>query len=326
MYRRNVVISADLGVTHLETKQKVDATTLYDLASLTKVIATLPAILLLLTEAKIGLDSTLADFFPDSPARLKPITITQLLSHSSGLAAGLPGFERTSRIELPHSIYEQPLSGPLGQQVVYSDLGMILLGLIVEKVSGNRLDRFVVERVFQPLHMQDTCFLPNPTKHARIAATEYSSSERRYIMGQVHDEKAWAMGGVAGHAGLFSTADDLCRYANWWLYGDDKTLTISKEWRRLSCQNWTRNLSDSRGLGWELNQALAGKSCGTRFGRASFGHTGFTGTSMWIDPHAEVAVVLLTNAVHIGRERSQIRSIRPALHDVIMTELFGSQS
>lgn len=324
MHKGEVVLAHDAGVRHRESGQPVNAKTLFDLASLTKVTATLPAILQLLAEKRFSLDERLARFFPECPEDKREITVRHLLTHTSGLPADLTPRRRDEPpLVVPELVFAQPLLAPPGTQVVYSDLGMILLGLIVEKITGMPLDRYVQERIFQPLGMVDTCFRPAPQRRGNTAATEYCSIRHAYICGDVHDEKAFLLGGVAGHAGLFATADDLLRYSRFWLYGNEAVLP--RAWRETAGQCWTRPLNGSRGLGWESNWGESIISCGRLFGRDSFGHTGFTGTSLWIDPQQEVAVVFLTNAVHLGRDHA-LRQLRPVLHDAVMAHLVESDN
>ncbi|NGQ94895.1 beta-lactamase family protein [Brevibacillus sp. SYP-B805] len=322
MHKGELRIACDAGILHRERPHAVDRTTLFDLASLTKVVATLPAALLLVEKGLIKLDDPLARFFPTCPADKRAITIRQLLTHTAGLPAGLQVERRDARLKVPDAIFALPLLHPPGTQVVYSDLGMILLGLIVEQAAGQALDRFTAEQVFAPLGMLETCFKPDRGWSGRIAATEYCAIQQAYIVGDVHDEKAFVMGGVAGHAGLFAPADDLVRYARFWLYGEGKL--FADEWRHAAARCHTDGLGGHRGLGWESNHGPVTVSCGSRFSAASFGHTGFTGTSLWIDPEQDVAVVFLTNAVHAGRNNF-IRKLRPILHDAVIAQLQGTE-
>ncbi|HBZ80981.1 serine hydrolase [Brevibacillus sp. FSL K6-0770] len=310
--------SLDVGATSVACGQPITKDTLFDLASLTKVTATLPAVLLLMQDGKLAADERIGAFFADCPADKAEITIGQLLTHTSGLPADLEVRTRNSDIDLPGLLYRQPLLYKPGEQVVYSDLGMIWLGLLIEKLAEKPLDEFVTQRVFAPLKMERTCFRPSARCFPNIAQTEYCSLTDAYICGEVHDEKAFAMGGVAGHAGLFSTADDLCLYAKSWLYADPPLL--AKQWRDEAVRNHTAHANGSRGYGWELNQTGTLLSCGQNFHSTSYGHTGFTGTSIWLDPVRELAVIFLTNAVHLGRNH-QLRQLRPILHDAVTTAL-----
>lgn len=321
LHQQRLWFACDAGYTSTDRTRPVGHETMFDLASLTKVTATLPAVLLLLQEGRLRLDDSLGMHFPDCPADKRHITVFQLLTHTSGLPADLEQRRRDSRLELPTLLYGQKLLQCPGERVVYSDLGMIWLGLLVERIAGEALGAYVNNRVFAALGMESTCFCPDRSRFRHIAATEFCPLAQAYIVGEVHDEKAYAMGGAAGHAGLFSTADDLCRYASLWLYGDSPL--IEPRWRELAGRCWTMGKGGFRGLAWETNAGEDEISCGGQFSPTSYGHTGFTGTSMWIDPCRDVAVIFLTNAVHLGRDNT-IRRLRPLLHDAIMTQLFGS--
>ncbi len=313
----------DCGVTNLAAPQPVDAHTLYDLASLTKVVATLPVTLCLMQAGELRLTDTVGRFFPACPPEKRMITVGQLLLHTSGLPADLPDKRRDGHLQLPESIFQQAMLNPPGVKVVYSDLGMILLGLIMEKVTGQTLAQLAKGLVHTPLGMHHTCYRPEKERlSGRIAATEYCIRQGDYLQGVVHDEKAHRMGGVAGHAGLFATADDLVRYVRCWLYGEGKL--FRPPWREYATRCHTDGAGGHRGLGWESNHGAELTSCGSLFSQASYGHTGFTGTSIWIDPVQDVAIILLTNAVHMGRDH-KLRAWRPALHDEVMKGLgFGS--
>lgn len=310
--------SCDAGWTSTKKDQPVTPDTLFDLASLTKVTGTLPALLLLMQEGRIQPDDPIGDYFPDCPDDKRSITIAQLLTHTSGIPADLEERRRDSQMVLPELLYRQKLLCEPGTEVVYSDLGMIWLGLLVERVTGERLDAFVTRRVFAPLGMRSTLYCPNTQFFPNIACTEFCTLLGKPICGEVHDEKAFVMGGIAGHAGLFATADDLCRYAMSWLYNDSTLL--APEWKEHSICCHTSHCGGTRGFGWEINRSDTPISCGSGFDPTSYGHTGFTGTSMWIDPVNKWAVIFLTNAVHLGRDH-QLRRLRPILHDAVTAEL-----
>ncbi|QQE73570.1 serine hydrolase domain-containing protein [Brevibacillus composti] len=319
MHRGEVIFACDAGRTSLEADGlPVTADTLFDLASLTKVAATLPALLLLMQAGALREDDPLSRFFPDCPEEKRSITILQLLTHTSGLPADLAERRRDSLLRLPELLYALPLQHAPGERVVYSDMGMIWLGLLAEKAAGEPLAQFLERSVWGPLGMKQTCFCPSQKSYANIASTEYCQLTQRYISGEVHDEKAYAMGGVAGHAGLFATADDLCRYARMWLTGSPPLLSPEIRSRATQCR--TEGRGGWRGLGWEIKGAAEGSSCGSGFFPGSYGHTGFTGTSLWIDPQQELAVVFLTNAVHLGRDH-RLRQLRPILHDAVTAQL-----
>jgi CubicO group peptidase (beta-lactamase class C family) len=207
---------------------------------------------------------------------------------------------------------------PPGSQSVYSDLGVILLGEILERAAGRPLEDFVRERVFEPLGMHDTLFRPPASLAARIAPTEFDPWRGRMVRGEVHDENAFALGGAAPHAGLFGTAGDLSRFAQMLLSGgvlDDRRI-VSRETVELFTRRAGIPGSD-RALGWDTRSA-EGSSAGTFFSSRSFGHTGFTGTSIWIDPERNLFVILLTNRVYPTRENNLIRQARPAVADAVV--------
>jgi CubicO group peptidase (beta-lactamase class C family) len=215
----------------------------------------------------------------------------------------------------------EPLVHEPGTQVEYSDLGFMLLGAIVERQTGQSLDVFAQQQIFGPLGMDRTMFKPPRKLRDDIAPTEFDATFRkRLVWGEVHDENAWAMGGVAGHAGLFSTAGDVAAFAqmllNGGIYGHTRILdraTIAQFTAR-------QTIGDSaRALGWDV--PVQPSSAGKYFSPESFGHTGFTGTSLWIDPTRQLFVVLLTNRVNPTRANEQIRQVRPALHDAVIEAL-----
>lgn len=317
----DICFSCDAGTTSVDGGLPVTRDTMFDLASLTKVTATLPALLLLLQEGKIRTDDPIGFYFPGCPSDKQCLTIAQLLTHTSGLPADLTERRRDQTLALPDLLYEQKLLHEPGTQVVYSDLGMIWLGMLVEAVTGERLDEFACRRIFAPLGMNQTCYCPNNRGFQNIAQTEFCALTGRYISGEVHDEKAFAMGGVAGHAGLFATADDLCTYALSWMH-DDRAI-IEKEWRQRASGCRTGPGIERRGYGWQCNDVSGQLSCGTGFHPDSYGHTGFTGTSIWIDPVHQWAVVFLTNAVHLGRDH-RLRQLRPLIHDAVTAHLYRS--
>jgi len=207
---------------------------------------------------------------------------------------------------------------PPGSRSVYSDPGIILLGEILEQVAGQPLETFVRERVLEPLGMKDTMYLPPPGLLPRIAPTEFDPWRGRLVHGEVHDENAFAMGGIAPHAGLFSTAGDLSRFAQMMLNGG-----IGGMVSRGTIELFTRKAGipeSDRALSWDTKSA-EGCSAGTLLSPSSFGHTGFTGTSMWIDPERQLYVILLTNRVHPTRENNLIREARPAVADAVVRAL-----
>ena len=288
--------------------------TIFDLASLTKVVATTSMAMALYEEGKLDLDGRVCAYIPEFRGGDRElVTVRHLLVHSSGLPAWADLYRRARGKEsfLKH-ICGIALEAPPGTRTVYSDLGMILLGTVLERASGETLDAFCRRRVFDPLGMRDTLFNPLPSLRRRIAPTEVVHERGGLIWGEVHDENAWAMGGVAPHAGLFGTAGDLFRFAQMLLDGgiyEDRRL-FREETVRLFTR---RPPGSSRAFGWDTPSE--GGSSGRFFSPSSFGHTGFTGTSLWADPERDLVVVLLTNRVHPTRERKGILHLRPLIHD-----------
>ena len=284
--------------------------TMFDLASLTKVVATTTSVMILLEEGKIRLSDRVASFVPGFERYGKgDITVRHLMTHSSGLrpdvdlADAWSGYDAAIKL----AIDEVPASPP-GERFVYSDINYFLLGEIVRHVSGHPLNEFAAERIFEPLGMKDTTFLPPASRRGRIAPTERCTPfgwpcdgpGAAMLRGVVHDPTARRMGGVAGHAGLFSTAADLAVFCRMLLAGGEyrgtrilSPLTVAKMTTPASGPG-ERNV---RGLGWDLDSAFSSNR-GELLPLGSFGHTGFTGTSLWIDPSTELFVVFLSNRVH----------------------------
>jgi CubicO group peptidase (beta-lactamase class C family) len=298
--------------TYDENAPPVTAATLYDLASLTKVVATTTMAMILVDEGRLDLEM---------PVR-EGVTVRHLLTHSSGLPALAPFFKEIRGKEAYlERIRAMDLTYAPGSRSVYSDPGIILLGVVLEQVAGQPLETFVQERVLGPLGMKDTMYRPPLNLLPRIAPTEFDPWRGRLIHGEVHDENAFAMGGIAPHAGLFSTAGDLSRFAQMLLNGSIGGMggMVSRE----TIELFTRKagIPDSdRALGWDTKSA-EGSSAGTLFSSRSFGHTGFTGTSMWIDPERQIYLILLTNRVNPTRENNLIREARPAVADAVVRAL-----
>ncbi|MBB6672127.1 beta-lactamase family protein [Cohnella nanjingensis] len=298
--------------------------TLYDCASLTKIVVTLPLALQLLDEGRMRLDDPVERFIPEFAANGKSsVTVRQLLTHTAGLAPFADMHSHGwSLEEIMDFVTGQSLAYEPGTQVVYSDFGFILLGRLISNVLGLPLDEAAAKRIFEPLGMTDTRFCPPPEDRPRIAPTEHYPYEPGPRWGVVHDENAGAMGGVSGHAGLFSTARDLTRYATMWLNEGEwegKRL-LSRSSVRLAVRNQTAPAAGgNRGLGWVLKGDRWDAS-GDLLSERSYGHTGFTGTSLYVDPAAGLTVVLLTNRVHLGRDKSVVR-LRACLHNAIAASL-----
>ena len=287
------------------TSTAVDAQrTIYDVASLSKVVGTTTAIMILYDEKKIGLDDPVVNYIPTFGGGDKDrVTIRQLLTHTSGLPAGRDIWRiAQTPLEARALVLNTPLEGRPGAQYIYSDLGADVLGLLVEVVASEPLDKFLTRRVFDPLGMNETFYRPADSLRYRIAPTEVTPPRGYPLRGEVHDENAYALGGVAGHAGLFSTAADLSVFAQMMLNGGEYNgvQIISKP----TVELFTSRAFGHRALGWDTAEGDYGS--GRYLGPTAYGHTGFTGTSMWIDPEREMFVILLTNRVHAAR------ALRPA--------------
>lgn len=304
----------------------VDANkTIYDIASLSKVVGTASAIMLLYDEKKVDLDAPVFRYLPAfSGGNKDKVTVRQLLTHRSGLPAGRDIWRIASS---PDQAREMVIATPLDivpdTRYLYSDLGADLLGFIVESVSGERLDSFLDHRLFQPLGMNDTRFRPADSLRYRIAPTEVNSPRGYPLRGEVHDENAYALGGVAGHSGLFSTASDLSIFAQMMLnkgeFGGKQIFTSS------TVDLFTRRTSGHRALGWDTADGDFGS--GQYLTERSYGHTGFTGTSLWIDPDREMFVILLTNRVHAAtakRPAKVISDVRSDLSDAAVLAVMDS--
>jgi len=288
--------------------------TIYDLASLTKVVGTTTAAMILYDEGRLDLDAPVFHYLPEFGGGNKDlVTVRHLLTHRSGLPAGRELWRMTSsKAEARRIVLTAPLACPPGACFVYSDLGADVLGWVVEEIAGLRLDLFLTERVFKPLGMHDTSFNPPDSVRHRIAPTEVSPPRGYPLKGEVHDENAFALGGVAGHAGLFSTAADLAIFAqmmlNGGVYNDVRIASDS------AVAFFTRRAAGTRALGWDTAEGQGGS--GEYLTEAAYGHTGFTGTSIWIDPEREMFVVLLTNRVHAARARRPSKVIADVRADL----------
>ena len=285
--------------------------TIFDLASLTKAVATAPSVMALVEDGAIRLRDRVSRYLPGFELHGKDaVTIEHLLTHVSGLRPDLPleeEFEGTD--EALRRVFAERLEAPPGEAFIYSDLNFVLLGAIVGRVSGRPLDVFAADRLFEPLGMRDTAFRPGAERVARTAPTEACTplgwpcggAAAVMLRGTVHDPTARRMGGVAGHAGLFGTADDLARFGAMLLDGGRSAagravlspLTVG----RMTRPSTPAHLQDVRGLGWDIDSRYSSNR-GDLFPPGSFGHTGFTGTSIWIDPETQTVVVFLSSRVH----------------------------
>lgn len=280
--------------------------TLYDLASVTKVVGTTSAIMVLVDEGRLALDQRVAQLLPGFVGPGKPsVTVEQLLRHESGLPGWAPLYMSAAGKDLVGRVAAADLAFVPGGQTVYSDLGMILAGEIVQGVADEPLDQFLRRRVFEPLGMPDTMYSPSVAMRGRTAPTEECSWRGRLVWGAVQDENAHALGGVAGHAGLFSTASDMSRFAMWILTG--KTATGARIVSPQTMTQFVRQPVRGRRLGWD------GPGPDSGLPPRSFGHTGLTGTVVWLDPDSLSFVVLLTNRIHPTRTNDRFSTIRDAI-------------
>ena len=322
--------------------------TVYDLASLTKVVALTSAIMLAVSEGKLALDAPVQQYVPAFAGPDKEqVTVRMLLAHVSGLPAWRPLYrEARSRNEAFALVDSTPLATVPGAAAVYSDLGAILLTQAVESVYGERIDSLVEVRLFRPLGLASMRYLPPPSWHDRIAPTELDPWRSRVLRGEVHDENAAIMDGVSGHAGLFGSAEDLLTFAEWVLEqavsrsgGQSVSRSFSPATTFSDTLDVTHRPTDrptvrpsvfheftrrqplgNRALGWDM--PAEGSSAGRRLSPSSIGHTGFTGTSLWIDPEHDLAIVLLSNRVHPTRDNRRWGPVRSAVADLVMTTLF----
>ncbi|MDT8368487.1 MAG: serine hydrolase domain-containing protein [Longimicrobiales bacterium] len=304
--------------------------TIWDLASLTKVIGTTTAVMLLVDEGRLSLDDRVVTHLPTWAAgdpRKGDVTIRHLLTHRAGLAPFRRWYlELEGREAIDRAIDAEPLEAEPGTRERYSDIGAMTLARVVEAVSGTSLDTFLRERLFIPLGMRDTHFTPPASLRDRIAPTELDTIYRGYhLHGEVHDENAHAYGGVAGHAGLFSTAEDLARFARLFLregVADDGTRLLEAA----TVRDFVRRVAStsSRALGWDTPSGPK-SSAGEWMTSRAFGHTGFTGTSIWIDPELDLFVIVLTNRVNPTRENTRHASMRREVANLAVQALIDRE-
>ncbi|MDP3150829.1 MAG: glycoside hydrolase family 3 N-terminal domain-containing protein [Ignavibacteria bacterium] len=310
--------------TYEQTSPPMQTNTIFDLASVTKVIATTTATMICYDRGLFKLDDKVAKYLPKFAANGKQnVTIRNLLLHNSGFPPFIRFFLtcKTSD-EVIEQIYNTKLDYEPGTETVYSDLGIITLGKIIEKVTKKSLDKFCTDEIFTPLEMTETFFNPMKEFISRCAPTENDDYWRhRQLVGEVHDEASAMLGGVAGHAGLFSTADDLSKLLQMLLQKGTyqgkqfiKSSTIE-----LFIKQQAKN--STRGLGWDTKDGEGFSSAGNLFSNLSYGHTGYTGTSVWTDPTRKLFVILLTNRVYPTRENTKIIRLRPVIHDAVIKVL-----
>ncbi|MFH2122164.1 MAG: serine hydrolase [Pseudomonadota bacterium] len=317
-------------------KVKISRKTFFDLASLTKALATVPALLTLIAEGKISWTSTLADIFGNEIKKdKKHINIKQLMSHSSGLPAYKEYYKKILKVNESErkkwiftSIIEEKLLYIPGTDFLYSDLGFILLGLIIEKISGKNLDYYIEEKIYKPLNLHHSLFYGDKGSvvKQKYAATDICSWTGKMLTGMVHDDNCRAMGGVAGHAGLFGSIDGVvqwCEYILSQIQGRTSHPSFGNEILRQAIKK-VGNSSWTYGFD---TPSIKESSSGSYLSPLSIGHLGYTGTSFWIDPQKELIIVLLTNRVHSSVKTNElIRQFRPIFHDTVIHCLQGDNN
>lgn len=300
--------------------------TAFDLASVSKVVATTAAAMLLADRGLFHPDARLGDILPGFVVGMEPgsgkerVTLRMLLAHTSGVVGYAPLFRTYTTPEaLLREILQMPLENRPGEKTEYSDFGYILLGKVIEILSGQPLDIFCTRAVFAPLGLKSTCFLPPDAWKAGFPPTEDDRTFRhRVIQGEVQDEHAFVLGGVAGHAGVFGNVEDLLRFAQCILdqgrTGDGQQLFEAK-----TVAEFATRQGSGRALGWDVPTEPS--SSGRFFGPRSIGHLGYSGTSLWLDPDRQLAVALLTNRTWPDRSNEAIRQFRPVFHDAVIESL-----
>lgn len=298
----------------------VTDSTLFDMASVTKVVATTTAAAILEQEGRLDIDQRVSWYLLGLRDTAKQrITVRQILTHRGGFEAFADLYRHfRGREQYLQQIDARPLKYAPGTQTIYSDWDLVLTGLVIERITGETLDRFAAERIFAPLGMRDSRFLPDPSLRPRIAMTEVDSA-RGHIWGEVHDPNAWALGGVAGHAGLFSSARDMAVFAQMLLNGGEYNGV--RILRPATVARWTAPEfpRSSRALGWDTPSNNS--SAGRYFSPRSFGHTGYTGTSIWVDPERGLFVVILTNRVDPTSENQKHIPLRRAVADAVQSAI-----
>jgi len=323
------------GVTDTVSNRPVTLETVFDLASLTKPLATTLSIMKLIEQKKLSLDQSLSMLLPGFAGSEKgAITVRHLLSHTSGLTDYRPYYEKLR--EIPQSqrkkairelLSREMLIHPIGRKTLYSDIGFMILCWIVEEISKRQLNDFVSDEIYTPAGLKDLFFidLERSKKNIELLNTEFAATEKcpwrlRVLIGEVHDDNAFAVGGIDGHAGLFGTAAEVGRLLLLLQSLYHGYLTRSVLLSETVRQFLSRQEDTGRVLGFDIPDP--GKSsCGHYFSKNTVGHLGFTGTSFWMDLEKEIIVILLTNRVHPSRDNDRIRAFRPRIHDAIMKNI-----
>jgi len=321
---RLIALKAFGHFTYEHDAPAVTIDTLFDLASVTKVVATTSLAMRLYERGLLDLDATVAAIVPEfvshpeEDSRRRDVTLRMLLSHSSGLPAYEKLFLKArTREELLHAVFTMPLASDPRSRANYSDIGFILLGVALERIADEPLDCSCQAEIFAPLGMTNTAFNPPAKLSSQIPPTTDDRTFRhRIIQGEVQDENASILDGVAGHAGVFSTAADLAHFAHAML---SPGALVRRETLALFTRRETSPAGTSRALGWDTPSAPS--QSGRYFGPGSFGHLGYTGTSLWIDPGRQLSIVLLTNRTWPDCSNQAIQQVRPRFHDAVIEAL-----
>lgn len=317
-------VLAEYSVGHIDWAPSAvpDEHTLWDLASLTKVVGLTSGIMQLVAQHAIEIDAPVQRYLPEwiGPNKER-VTIRHLLTHTSGLPAFKPYDEITHDPDsLAKLMFATALDTLPGARMVYSDIGAYMLGRVLEKVSGQTLDAYVHDHVFEPAGMHETMYKPPPSLLSRIAPTEVDPRRGGLVRGKVHDERAYYLGGVSAHAGIFSSAHDLARFAE--MYLNDGVIDGTRVLPAAEIRTFTTRQVADRALGWQKPDSK--NSAGHLMSDDAFGHTGFTGTSIWIDPRRDVFVILLSNRVNPTRANQRIGRVRVQLADAIMSTVLNA--
>lgn len=297
--------------------------TIFDIASLTKVVATTTMAMILYERGTLDLDATVVSVLPEFRTEewhRDEVTVRMLLAHTSGLPAYARLFETTkNREEMVMAAARAVLACPPGTKVDYSDLGFIVLGEILQRLAGEALDGFCYREIFGPLQMLRTSFVPPSAWRSTIPPTEDDRAWRkRVIQGEVNDENASVMGGIAGHAGMFASAEDLAMFAEMILAGG-KPILRPETVKLFTTSRYGAAGGPQHALGWDVPTPPS--QSGRHLSASSIGHLGFTGTSLWIDPERQISVTLLTNRTWPDRQSQAIKNVRPRFHDAVMEAL-----
>lgn len=324
---RLVVLRAFGRFTYEPSSPAAAPDTVFDIASLTKAVATTTMAMILYERGQLDLDLRVAGALPEfrtAEWHRDEVTVRMLLAHTSGLPAYARLFEScATRDELILAAARCVLTAPPGARVEYSDIGFIVLGVLLERLAGETLDSFSFREIFGPLGLVRSSFVPPAFWRAAIPPTENDHTFRhRIIQGEVNDENASVMGGVAGHAGMFSTAGDLATFAAC-LLGGGSPLVRPDTLKLFAGARFGKPGEAQRALGWDVPTPPS--QSGQHFSSSAYGHLGFTGTSLWLDPERNVSVTLLTNRTWPDRQNQSIKSIRPRFHDAVMEAILSSR-